>query len=159
MSSRTPDDGTESSRGSEGIWHPAHEWLEEDELDTEYHPALEPSEHDGAWEDDISNEDQQMGSGVASENTHINIGNIQIELTADDSESEDTDNLNEGHTRGRQCLAFLMRASTIAHELQCPLPDYSSCLHQVVYNISSKPMAGQPPWKKSRSSWKMKTTS
>mgnify|MGYP006868024219 FL=1 len=70
MSSRTPDDGTESSRGSEGIWHPAHEWLENDELDTEYHPALEPSEHDGAWEDDIPNEDQQMGSGVASGRTN-----------------------------------------------------------------------------------------
>lgn len=67
MSSRTPDDGTESSRGSEGIWHPAHEWLEDDELDTEYHPA---SEHHGAWEDDITNEEQQMGSGIASGKTN-----------------------------------------------------------------------------------------
>lgn len=37
------------------------------------------------------------------DNTHINIGNIQIELTADDSESEDTDDLNEGRTRGTLC--------------------------------------------------------
>ncbi|KAJ5048136.1 LEC14B protein [Penicillium chrysogenum] len=119
MSSRTPDDGTESSRGSEGIWHPAHEWLENDELDTDYHPALEPSEHDGAWEDDIPNEDQQMGSGVASENTHINIGNIQIELTADDSESEDTDDLNEGHTRVPASRLFeLLASSGLQHILQ-----------------------------------------
>jgi hypothetical protein len=93
------------------------------------------------------------------ENTHINIGNIQIELTADDSESEDTDDLNEGHTRGRQRSEFSLRTSAIAHILQCRLPDYSSCLHQVVYNISSKPMVGQPPWKKSRRRWKMKTMS
>ncbi|CAG7970780.1 unnamed protein product [Penicillium nalgiovense] len=116
MSSRTPDDGTESSRGSEGIWHPAHEWLEDDELDTEYHPA---SEHHGAWEDDITNEEQQMDSGIASDNTHINIGNIQIELTADDSESEDTDDLNEGHTRVPASRLFeLLASSGLQHILQ-----------------------------------------
>lgn len=69
MSSRAPDNDRESPRDSEGTWHPAQEWLEEDELDTEYHPALEPSEHDGAWEDEIPNEDQQMGSEIASGRT------------------------------------------------------------------------------------------
>lgn len=68
MSSRAPDNDRESPRDSEGTWHPAREWLEEDELDTEYHPALE-SEHDGAWEDDIPNEDQQIDSGIASGRT------------------------------------------------------------------------------------------
>lgn len=118
MSSRTPGNGRESPRGSEGTWHLAREWLEEDELDTEYHPALE-SEHDGAWEDDISNEDQQMGSGIASDNTHINIGSIQIELTADDSESEGTGNLNEGRTRVPASRLFeLLASSGLQHILQ-----------------------------------------
>ncbi|KAF4771361.1 hypothetical protein HAV15_004462 [Penicillium sp. str.  len=119
MSSRAPDNDRESPRDSEGTWHPAQEWLEEDELDTEYHPALEPSEHDGAWEDEIPNEDQQMGSEIASDNTHINIGNIQIELTADDSESEDTDDLNQGRTRVPASRLFeLFASSGLQHILQ-----------------------------------------
>lgn len=176
MSSRTPDNGRESPRGPEGIWHPAHEWLEDDELDPDYHPALEPSQDDGAWEDDTLN-DQQMRSEGASGRTeiyvlkilykwtnrfpvigynHINLENIQIELTADDSESEDTGNLNEGRTRSTLCWKFSKGISTISHKLQYRLPDYSSYLHPVAYNISSKPMVGQALWKKSKTRWKMK---
>jgi WD repeat-containing protein 23 len=69
MSSRTPDNGRESSRGSEGIWHPTREWPEDDEQDAEYHAALEPSRDDGAQGDNISNEDHQMGFGVADGKT------------------------------------------------------------------------------------------
>lgn len=57
MSSRTPGNGRESPRGSEGIWHPAREWLEDDELDTEYHPA---SQEDGAWTDALNEEQMRL---------------------------------------------------------------------------------------------------
>lgn len=57
------DNGRESPGESEVFWHPAHEWLEEDEPDTEYHPALE--RESDTWQDDISNEDEQMGAGIA----------------------------------------------------------------------------------------------
>ncbi|KAJ5154586.1 uncharacterized protein N7500_010025 [Penicillium coprophilum] len=120
MSSGSPDNGRESPRGSEGIWHPAREWLEDDELDTDYHTAAEPSRHDSAQEDNISNEDQQMGFGVADDNPHIDIGNIHIELTADNlDESEDTDDLNEGHMRVPASRLFeLLASSGLQHILQ-----------------------------------------
>jgi WD repeat-containing protein 23 len=50
-----------------------------DELDTDYHPALEPSEHDGAWEDDIPNEDQQMGSGIHGQDARSLLSPLKIQ--------------------------------------------------------------------------------
>jgi hypothetical protein len=108
MSNRSPSD-----EGGESFRHPAQEWLEEDdELDMDYHSALEgQDEEDEDWEDD----DDGMGLGIAdgandslqprqttvarqltsfvAENPHINLGSIHIELTADDPpEGEETGN-------------------------------------------------------------------
>jgi hypothetical protein len=58
-----PDDETESTGGSERIWHPAHEWLEEDEL-TDSRPAQEAAEDDGGWEDEMDNEDGHMAFSI-----------------------------------------------------------------------------------------------
>ncbi|KAJ5652225.1 hypothetical protein N7507_009651 [Penicillium longicatenatum] len=108
MSNRSPSD-----EGGEYFRHPAQEWLEEDdELEMDYHSALEgQDEEDEDWEDD----DDGMGLGIAggandslqlrqttvarqltsfvAENPHINLGSIHIELTADDPpEGEETGN-------------------------------------------------------------------
>lgn len=56
-----PDNGRESPGGSERVWHPAHEWLEEDEVDTNHHPAQEPDD-DGS-EGDLPIEDEAMSPG------------------------------------------------------------------------------------------------
>ncbi|CAG7918269.1 unnamed protein product [Penicillium olsonii] len=86
MSSSTPN-RTESPGDDEGLWHPAHEWLEEDEQDSDYHPAREP-EHGEGWLDDMPIEDEAMGMRVTGDTPSINIGNIQIVLTNDDPASE-----------------------------------------------------------------------
>lgn len=62
MSHRSPSD----EPGGESFRHPAQEWLEEDdELDMDYHSALEgqteEDEEDEDWEDD----DDGMGLGIA----------------------------------------------------------------------------------------------
>ncbi|OQD83249.1 hypothetical protein PENANT_c017G07476 [Penicillium antarcticum] len=101
----------ESPRESEAIWHPAREWLEEDELDADYHPALEPSEDD-EWEDDMPNEDDDLNLGVADDAPHVNIGNIQIELTADDGEGGGPGDPNGGHTRIPASRLFELLASS-----------------------------------------------
>jgi WD repeat-containing protein 23 len=62
----------DSPRESEAIWHPAREWLEDDELDADFHPALEPSEDD-EWEDDMPNEDEELNLGDADGNTDNNL--------------------------------------------------------------------------------------
>jgi WD repeat-containing protein 23 len=61
MSSRTPDNGGDSPGEPERIWHPAHEWLEEDELDSDYHPPQEP-EDNGGWEAELPIEDEALDS-------------------------------------------------------------------------------------------------
>jgi len=73
MSARTPDNGRESPGESERIWHPAQEWLEEDELDADYHPAQEQSEDDDGWEDDLPIEDEAMDLGLVDGNISVHI--------------------------------------------------------------------------------------
>ncbi|KAJ5780462.1 hypothetical protein N7457_005622 [Penicillium paradoxum] len=110
MSPTMSDNGRESTEESEIFWHPAREWLEEDEPETDYHPAREPSEDDGAWEDDISNADEHMGAEMTYENPRINIGSIQIELTTDDS--EDLNGLNGGQRQIPATRWFELLASS-----------------------------------------------
>ncbi|KAJ5116247.1 hypothetical protein N7456_000595 [Penicillium angulare] len=70
---------------AEPVWHHAQEWLEEDDdLDMDYQPALEGSDEDEGWEEDAEPEDEAPVLGISEENPRIEIGNIQIELTADD---------------------------------------------------------------------------
>ncbi|KAJ5124189.1 uncharacterized protein N7515_008014 [Penicillium bovifimosum] len=93
-----PDNETDSTGGSDRTWHPASEWLEEGVM-TDSRPAQEASEDDGDWEDEMDSEDNHPGFSITDGNPHIAIGNIEIELTADDSQvSEDLDS-NGGHPR------------------------------------------------------------
>lgn len=67
MSSPGSQEGeaTEST-GEQTIWHPARQWLEEDdEHDIDYHPALEESEEGDAWEE-MSVEDEDFDVGARS---------------------------------------------------------------------------------------------
>lgn len=64
MSSRESSDGGGRTSNSDPTWHQAQEWLDEDdEHDTDYHPALEGSEDDDRWESEEDDED--MGLEVA----------------------------------------------------------------------------------------------
>ncbi|KAJ5548981.1 hypothetical protein N7513_006215 [Penicillium frequentans] len=105
--------------GEESFRHPAQEWLEEDdELDMDYHSALEgqteEDEEDEDWEDD----DDGMGLGIADENPRINIGSIQIELTADDPpEGEETDNAGRRRHVPASRLIELLASSGLRHIL------------------------------------------
>ena len=61
-SNQSPSD---DARG-ESIWHPAREWLEEDDdLDMDYHPALEGSNDDDEWEEEADNEDEEINLGIS----------------------------------------------------------------------------------------------
>ncbi|CAI7618915.1 unnamed protein product [Penicillium manginii] len=81
-------DETRNEPGEAPIWHPAREWLEEDEGDEDDLDYTVPSttmETEDDWEDDdVGNE--AMGLGVSDETPHITIDNIQFELTRDDLE-------------------------------------------------------------------------
>lgn len=100
----------DSPGGDEGIWHPALEWLEEDEQDVDYTPHPEPN-HVEAWVDEMPIEDEAMGMGVTGsklksymhtgrltlhiianalfpDTRSINIGNVQILLPHDDAAGE-----------------------------------------------------------------------
>ncbi|CAG8043261.1 unnamed protein product [Penicillium salamii] len=77
----------DSPAGDEGIWHPALEWLEEDEQDVDYTPHPEPN-HVEAWVDEMPIEDEAMGMGVTGNTRSINIGNVQILLPHDDAAGE-----------------------------------------------------------------------
>ncbi|KAJ6157535.1 hypothetical protein N7470_005127 [Penicillium chermesinum] len=104
----SPSDG---ARG-DAVWHPAHEWLEEDdELDMDYHPAMEGSDEDEGWDDDAAPEDDEMGLGVSDDTPHINIGNIQIELTTDDP-NEEPEGDHGGETRIPAARLFELLASS-----------------------------------------------
>ncbi|OQD77248.1 hypothetical protein PENDEC_c003G07048 [Penicillium decumbens] len=106
-SPRSPSEEARESAGGTPTWHPAQEWLEEDdEVDMDYHPAMDESE-DG-WEE---MEGEDMGLGVSDENPHINIGNIQIELTTDDHD-EDEEGGNGGQTRIPASRLFQLLASS-----------------------------------------------
>lgn len=60
-SPRSPSEEARESAGGTPTWHPAQEWLEEDdEVDMDYHPAMDESE-DG-WEE---MEGEDMGLGVS----------------------------------------------------------------------------------------------
>ncbi|KAJ5930454.1 hypothetical protein N7466_005947 [Penicillium verhagenii] len=110
---------SEEARG-ESFRHPAQEWLEEDdELDMDYHSALEgPEEDDEGWEDEADRDDDDMGLGIAEENPRINLGSIQIELTMDDlPESEDADNRVRPRLSTARLLE-LLATNRLQHVLQ-----------------------------------------
>ncbi|KAJ5623095.1 hypothetical protein N7490_011700, partial [Penicillium lividum] len=110
---RIPSDEYEANT----VWHPPQEWLEEDdELDPDYHSALEGQDESEEWEDDADEEDD-MGLGIGDENPIINIGSIQIELTADDPPGgEGAD--NGGRTRvPASRLLELLASSGLQHVL------------------------------------------
>lgn len=53
------------STGGLTVWHPAQEWLEEDdEHDMDYHPAMEESDEGDAWEE-MSVEDEPFDIQVS----------------------------------------------------------------------------------------------
>jgi WD repeat-containing protein 23 len=67
----SPGSPTEEARESAGgtpAWHPAQEWLEEDdEVDMDYHPALEGSEDEDGWEE---MDEDEMGLGLSDGEDH-----------------------------------------------------------------------------------------
>lgn len=68
MSSPPSDDARTSNRDS--VWHPAREWLEEDEEeDSDYIPPRPGSEDedddDDGWEDAEDNGAEEMGADVS----------------------------------------------------------------------------------------------
>lgn len=68
------------SAGESAAWHPAHEWLEEDdEQDMDYHPAMEMDESDevDAWEES-SVEDNLDVMVTDGELTAGHIGNADL---------------------------------------------------------------------------------
>ncbi|KAI9927928.1 hypothetical protein MW887_002780 [Aspergillus wentii] len=81
-----------SRRGSATIWHPAREWLEEDEdgedLDLDYVPGSGHSEDEGI------DDDADVGAQFDPE---LHLGNIQIEFAMD----SDHENTEEGQGDGR----------------------------------------------------------
>lgn len=61
----SPSEEARESAGGTTAWHPAQEWLEEDdEVDMDYHPALEGSEDEDGWEE-MDAEDEDMDLGVS----------------------------------------------------------------------------------------------
>lgn len=67
MSRESSSDGTRE----QPVWHSAQQWLEEDdELDMDYHPALEGSDDDEGWDDDAEPEDDEMGLGISDGIAH-----------------------------------------------------------------------------------------
>lgn len=49
-------------------WHPAQEWLDDDETDMDYQPRPGASEDDDEWQDDVDDEDEDMGLGLSDGN-------------------------------------------------------------------------------------------
>lgn len=52
------------------VWHPAQEWLDDDDLDMDYQPQRDLSEDDDEWEDDVHDEDEDMGLGLSDGRTN-----------------------------------------------------------------------------------------
>ncbi|CAL5866450.1 uncharacterized protein PFLUO_LOCUS658 [Penicillium psychrofluorescens] len=102
------------------VWHPAQEWLEDDELDMDYHPAQDITEDDDDWEDHMDDESDDDGEGLevsdAAENPHVTLGNIQIELATGDQDEQE----QEGdHPRIPAARLFeLLASSGLQHILQ-----------------------------------------
>jgi WD repeat-containing protein 23 len=64
----SPSEEARESAGGTPAWHPAQEWLEEDdEVDMDYHPALEGSEDEDGWEE---MEEDEMGLGLSDGEDH-----------------------------------------------------------------------------------------
>lgn len=65
----SPSEEARESAGGTPAWHPAQEWLEEDdEVDMDYHPALEGSEDEDGWEE--MHAEDEMGLGVSDGEDH-----------------------------------------------------------------------------------------
>lgn len=61
-SSGSPSNEARTSAADSTVWHPAQEWLDEDdELDMDYHPAIEGSEDDDGWEMDAEEMGLELG--------------------------------------------------------------------------------------------------
>jgi WD repeat-containing protein 23 len=64
----SPSEEARESAGGTPAWHPAQEWLEEDdEVDMDYHPALEGSEDEDGWEE---MDEDEMGLGLSDGEDH-----------------------------------------------------------------------------------------
>lgn len=88
-------------RVSGTVWHPAREWLEQDEEedDMDYEPESEVTEDRD--EDGYENEDQNEDEDEGHFDPHLRLGNIHIEFSMDDPDHEETGGeTQEGrHTR------------------------------------------------------------
>lgn len=70
-SSGSPEGEARESAGESTVWHPAQEWLEEDEEhDMDYHPAVEESDEGDAWEE-MSVEDENFDIQVSDGEDHM----------------------------------------------------------------------------------------
>lgn len=66
----SPGGEAPESAGESTVWHPAQEWLEEDdEHDMDYHPAVEESDEGDAWEE-MSVEDEPFDIQVSDGEDH-----------------------------------------------------------------------------------------
>lgn len=66
----SPEAEARESAGESTVWHPALEWLEEDdEQDMDYHPAAEESEEGDGWEE-MSVEDEHFDIQVSDGEDH-----------------------------------------------------------------------------------------
>lgn len=66
----SPSGEARESAGESTVWHPAREWLEEeDEHDVDYHPGLEESEEGDAWEE-MSVEDEEFDVRITDGKNH-----------------------------------------------------------------------------------------
>jgi WD repeat-containing protein 23 len=88
------------------VWHPAREWLEQDEEedDMDYEPESEVTEDrdEDEYDDEDQNEDEDEDEDEGHFDPHLRLGNIHIEFSMDDPDQEDTGGeTQEGrHTRG-----------------------------------------------------------
>ncbi|KAJ5692356.1 LEC14B protein [Penicillium macrosclerotiorum] len=127
-SPRSPPNEAGGSAEDQTIWHPAQEWLEEVEMmtDQDYQPSPSTSDHDDEWEDEMDEEDEEPSienpdgndgtyasdirdALLERESSRINLGNIQIEITTDDSNDGDAGDGDSDYMRisGARLFHFL----------------------------------------------------
>ncbi|KAJ5111096.1 hypothetical protein N7532_001631 [Penicillium argentinense] len=125
------------------IWHPAQEWLEEDdENDPDYTMPPRNMEAEDDWDGDDA-EDEPLSISISDgeshhselywalheaamsnasempeENPHINIGNIQIELTQDDLDDDREAGIGGPHGIPAAQIFELLAANGLQHILQ-----------------------------------------
>jgi hypothetical protein len=81
---------------------------------------------------------------LSPDNPHINIGNIQIELTTDDhDEDEEEDNGGQARSTFNDSVSVFSGDALLTRS-QFRRPGYSNYLHRAVYSIFSTPTDGQP---------------